>query len=84
MEYYGVRVLYQITEDETIQVHTVEFYGSSSGLESELYYMYAVPEGVSEKSLEEIATCVKATPGFEMMVLLGSIFVVLYLIRKRK
>jgi hypothetical protein len=85
MEYFAIRIIYFINdEDSTISLNKVDFYGTMSGLESEFGYMFSIPNGVTEKSLEEIAACVESTPGFEMVFVISSIMAVLVLVRKRK
>jgi hypothetical protein len=85
MEYFAIRVVYMVNEaNNSISVYDVDFYGSSDGLESEMYNFFSIPNGVTEKSLEEIAACVNATPGFEMVMLLCSIMVFLLFCKKKK
>lgn len=84
VEYFAIRIVYMVNEaNNSISVYSVNFYGSSDGFESEMYNMFAIPNGVTEKSFEEIAACVKATPGFEMVAVLGSILALVLLFRKR-
>lgn len=83
MSYFAVHIVYFIDEvNESITLYDVSFYGSSDGLDSDLIDMKSIPSGVSEKSLEEIAVCVKGTPGFEWFAFIGAVCVV-FLLRKR-
>ncbi len=84
MDYFAIRIIYTISDEDAITLNKVDFYGTMSGLESDFGYMFSVPNGITEKSLEEIAACVESTPGFEMVLVLGSLLIVLVLVRKRK
>jgi len=85
MEYFAIRIVYFINgEDNTISLNKVDFYGTMSGLESEFRYMFSIPNGITEKSLEEIAACIESTPGFKIVLLMGSLFVVLLLLKRKK
>ncbi len=84
MDYFAIRSIYTISDEGAITLNKVDFYGTMSGLESDFGYMFSVPNGITEKSLEEIAACVESTPGFEMVLVLGSLLIVLVLVRKRK
>lgn len=84
MDYFAIRIIYTINDEDAITLNKVDFYGTMSGLESDFGYMFSVPNGITEKSLEEIAACVESTPGFEMIFVLGSLLIVLVLLRKRK
>lgn len=84
MEYFAIRIIYTISDEDIITLNKVDFYGTMDGLEGDFGYMFSVPNGITEKSLEEIGACVESTPGFEMVFVIGSLFIVLVLVRKRK
>jgi hypothetical protein len=83
MAYFAIYITYFVdTVNDSVTLNDVSFYGSSEGIDSVLFAMDTIPSGVSEKSLEGIAKCVKGTPGFEWVLLLGAVCVV-FLFRKK-
>ena len=78
-----IRIIYTVSDD-TVSLNKVDFYGTMNGLESDFGYMYSVPNGITEKSLEEIAACLESTPGFEMVLFIGSLLVVIVLLERKQ
>ena len=85
MSYFAIRIAYLYnTEESDYIIYAVHFYETIEGVNSELWHMETLPNGVTEKSIQEIDVC-KGTPGFEFLLVIISILAIslMFWIRKK-